>query len=207
MGLWGTDADATDNKPKNLTTDTNSDYAKKDVFANKSGWVRRAGTAANGNDNADAQEEVLVAIGGLSGVSSSTGLKVPTISSCRFIVGTTANTDFTANDSNAQIDVEVTYDEEVTVNTSGGTPTLVIANNDASGGGYGNLTLTYLASESTANSLRFRKTSAGIGNTDVLTIGGSNIVLNSGTITDTADGSTAASLAFGTVGASKTVAS
>ena len=207
MGLWGTDADSTANKPKNLTTDTNSDYAKKDVFANNMGWVRRAGTAANGNDNADAQEEVLVAIGDLSGASSTTGLKAPTISSVRFIVGTTANTDFTANDANAQIDVEVTYDEEVTVNTSGGTPTLVIANNDASGGGYGNLTLTYLASESTANSLRFRKTSAGIGNTDVLTIGGSNIVLNSGTIPDTADGSTAASLAFGTVGASKTVAS
>ena len=207
MGLWGTDADSTANKPKNLTTDTNSDYAKKDVFANNMGWVRRAGTAANGNDNADAQEEVLVAIVDLSGASSTTGLKAPTISSCRFIVGTTANTDFTANDANAQIDVEVTYDEEVTVNTSGGTPTLVIANNDASGGGYGNLTLTYLASESTANSLRFRKTSAGIGNTDVLTIGGSNIVLNSGTITDTADGSTAASLAFGTVGASKTVTS
>ena len=207
MGLWGTSADSTSNKPKWCTTDTNSDYAKKDVFANKSGWVRRAGTAANGNDNADAQEEVLVAIGDLSGVSSTTGLKAPTITSTRFIVGTTANTDFSANDSNAQIDVEVTYDEEVTVNTSGGTPTLVIANNDASGGGYGNLTLTYLASESTANSLRFRKTSAGIGNTDVLTIGGADIVLNSGTIVDTADGSTAASLAFGTVGASKTVSS
>ncbi len=207
MGLWGTSADSTSNKPKWCTTDTNSDYAKKDVFANKSGWVRRAGTAANGNDNADAQEEVLVAIGDLSGVSSTTGLKAPTITSTRFIVGTTANTDFSANDSNAQIDVEVTYDEEVTVNTTGGTPTLVIANNDASGGGYGNLTLTYLASESTANSLRFRKTSAGIGNTDVLTIGGADIVLNSGTIVDTADGSTAASLAFGTVGASKTVSS
>ena len=69
------------------------------------------------------------------------------------------------------------------------------------------MTLSYLASESTANSLRFRKTSCGIGNTDVLTIGGADIVLNSGTIVDTADGSTAASLAFGTVGASKTVAS
>ena len=207
MGLWGTSADSTSNKPKWCTTDTNSDYAKKDVFANNQGWVRRAGTAANGNDNTAAQEEVLVAIGDLAGASSTTGLKAPTISSCRFIVGTTANTDFTANDASAQIDVEVTYDEEVTVDTSGGTPTLVIANNDASGGGYGNLTLTYLASESTANSLRFRKTSAGIGNTDVLTIGGSNIVLNSGTITDTADGSTAASLAFGTVGASKTVTS
>ena len=207
MSSWGTDAASTANKPKWCTTDTNSDYAKKDVFANNSGWVRRAGTAANGNDNPAAQEEVLVAIGDLAGASSTTGLKAPTISSCRFIVGTTANTDFTANDANAQIDVEVTYDEEVTVNTSGGTPSLVVANNDASGGGYGNLTLTYLASESTANSLRFRKTSCGIGNTDVLTVGGSNIALNSGTIVDTADGSTAASLAFGTVGVSKTVSS
>ena len=42
--------------------------------------------------------------------------------------------------------------------------------------------------------IRFEKTSAGLGNTDVLTLGGSNIVLNSGTIVDTADGSTAASL-------------
>ena len=42
--------------------------------------------------------------------------------------------------------------------------------------------------------MRFEKTSAGLGNTDVLTIGGSNIVLNSGTIVDTADGTTAASL-------------
>ena len=86
MGLWGTSADATTNKPKNRTTDTNSDYAKKDVFANNMGWVRRAGTAASGNDNADAQEEVLVAIGDLAGVSSSTGLKAPTITSTRFIV-------------------------------------------------------------------------------------------------------------------------
>ena len=154
-----------------------------------------------------AQEEVLVAIG-LIRWSSTTGLKAPTITSTRFIVGTTANTDFTANDANAQIDVEVTYDEEVTVNTSGGTPTLVIANNDASGGGYGNLTLTYLASESTANSLRFRKTSCGIGNTDVLTINNSNIVLNSNTITDTmTQFQLVNSLAFGTVNASKTVTS
>ena len=72
MGLWGTSADSTSNKPKWCTTDTNSDYAKKDVFANNSGWVRRAGTAASGNDNANAQEEVLVAIGDLAGASSTT---------------------------------------------------------------------------------------------------------------------------------------
>jgi len=197
MGLWGTDADATDNKPKNLTTDTNSDYAKKDVFANKSGWVRRAGTAANGNDNADAQEEVLVAIGDLSGASSTTGLKAPTISSTRFIVGTTANTDFTANDANAQIDVEITFDEAVTVT---GSPQLTVTNNDGSGGGYGNLTLAYISGESTANQLRFRKTSGGIGNTDVLTV--STLALNGGTIKDTA-----AAAAGNTVAATLTYAS
>tara|TARA_B100000287_G_scaffold248594_1_gene233684 strand:- start:21 stop:329 length:309 start_codon:yes stop_codon:yes gene_type:complete len=81
MSSWGTDAASTANKPKWCTTDTNSDYAKKDVFANNMGWVRRAGTAANGNDNTAAQEEVLVAIGDLSGASSTTGLKAPTISS------------------------------------------------------------------------------------------------------------------------------
>ena len=42
MSSWGTDAASTANKPKWCTTDTNSDYAKKDVFANNSGWVRRA---------------------------------------------------------------------------------------------------------------------------------------------------------------------
>ena len=207
MSSWGKAHASASNKPKFAPVDENAPDNRGDIYATNQGWVRAAGTKGSGNDNVNAQPEVLVAIGGLAGTSATTGLRTPTITRTRFVVGTTANTDFTANDANAQIDVEVTYDEEVTVNTSGGTPTLVIANNDASGGGYGNLTLTYLASESTANSLRFRKTSAGIGNTDVLTIGGSNIVLNSVTITDTADGSTAASLAFGTVGASKTVAS
>ena len=84
MSSWGTDAASTANKPKWCTTDTNSDYAKKDVFANNSGWVRRAGTAANGNDNPAAQEEVLVAIGDLAGASSTTGLKAPTITSTSF---------------------------------------------------------------------------------------------------------------------------
>ena len=197
MGLWGTSADSTSNKPKWCTTDTNSDYAKKDVFANNSGWVRRAGTAASGNDNANAQEEVLVAIGDLAGVSSTTGLKAPTITSTRFIVGTTANTDFTANDANFECNVEITFDEQVTVT---GSPTLTVTNNDASGGGYGNLTLAYQSATSSANQLRFRKTSAGAGNTDVLTV--STLNLNGGTIRDTA-----AAAAGNTVNATLTYAS
>ena len=109
----------------------------------------------------------------------------------RFIVGSTATTDMTSGDGTQRILVEVTWDEAVTVT---GSPQIVIANNDASGGGYGNHTLTYTATGSTKNRKRFVKTSASLGNTDVLTLGGSNISLNSGTIKDTADGTTAASL-------------
>ena len=194
MALWGTSPDAATNKPKYLTTDENSDHNRGDSYATNSGWVMKAGTPGTGNGNADADPEILVAIGGLAGVSSTTGLKAPTVTKMRFVVGNTATTDMTAGDGTQRILVEITYDEEVTVNTSGGTPTLVIANNNASGGGYGNHTLSYTATGSTKNQIRFEKTSAGLGNTDVLTIGGSNIVLNSGTIVDTADGTTAASL-------------
>ena len=194
MALWGTSPDAATNKPKYLTTDENSDHNRGDSYATNSGLVMKSGTPGTGNGNADADPEILVAIGGLAGVSSTTGLKAPTVTKMRFVVGNTATTDMTAGDGTQRILVEITYDEEVTVDTTGGTPTLVIANNNASGGGYGNHTLSYTATGSTKNQIRFEKTSAGLGNTDVLTIGGSNIVLNSGTIVDTADGSTAASL-------------
>ena len=191
MALWGKAHASATNKPKYLPTDENSDYNRGDSYATNDGWVMKAGTPASGNGNANADPEILIAISGLAGTSSTTGLRAPTVTKMRFIVGTTDNTDLTANDANAQVDVEITYDEEVTVT---GTPQVVVANNDASGGGYGNLTLSYDSSRSTANQLVFSKTSAGIGNTDVLTLGGSNISLNSGTIKDTADGSTDASL-------------
>ena len=208
MALWGTSPDAATNKPKYLTTDENSDHNRGDSYATNSGWVMKAGTPGTGNGNADADPEILVAIGGLAGVSSTTGLKAPTVTKMRFVVGNTATTDMTAGDGTQRILVEITYDEEVTVDTSGGTPTLVIANNNASGGGYGNHTLSYTATGSTKNQIRFEKTSAGLGNTDVLTIGGSNIVLNSGTIVDTADGTTAASLVLsGLTAVARTVSS
>ena len=191
MALWGKEHAAATNKPKFLTTDENSDYNQGDSYASNNGWVMKAGTSATGNDNVNATPEVLVAIRGLAGTSSTTGLRAPTVTRMRFIKGTTATTDLTAGDGTQRILVEITYDEKVTV---AGSPQLVVANNNASTGGYGNHTLTYTATGSTANQIRFEKTSAGLGNTDVLTIGGSNISLNSGTITDTADGSTAASL-------------
>ena len=197
MSSWGKAHASADNKPKFAPVDENAPDNRGDIYATNQGWVRAAGTIGSGNDNPNAQPEVLVAIGGLAGTSATTGLRTPTITRTRFVVGTTANTDFTANDANAQIDVEITFDEQVTVT---GSPQLTVTNNDASGGGYGNLTLAYISGESTANQLRFRKTSAGIGNTDVLTV--STLALNGGTINDTA-----AAAAGNTVAATLTYAS
>ena len=197
MSSWGKAHASASNKPKFAPVDENAPDNRGDIYATNQGWVRAAGTKGSGNDNVNAQPEVLVAIGGLAGTSATTGLRTPTITRTRFVVGTTANTDFTANDANAQIDVEITFDEAVTVT---GSPQLTVTNNDGSGGGYGNLTLAYISGESTANQLRFRKTSGGIGNTDVLTV--STLALNGGTINDTA-----AAAAGNTVAATLTYAS
>jgi len=197
MSSWGKAHASASNKPKFAPVDENAPDNRGDIYATNQGWVRAAGTIGSGNDNANAQPEVLVAIGGLAGTSATTGLRKPTITRTRFVVGTTANTDFTANDANAQIEVEITFDEQVTVT---GSPQLTVTNNDASGGGYGNLTLAYVSADSTANQLRFRKTSAGIGNTDVMTV--STLALNGGTIRDTA-----AAAAGNTVAATLTYAS
>ena len=186
MPLWGKSASAATNKPKWLPDDENSPYHKDTVYADDRGWVQAPGTAASGSDNVNAQPEVLACIGELA-----TTLSSATVTDMRFIVGSTATTDMTSGDGTQRILVEITWDEAVTVT---GSPQVVIANNDASGGGYGNHTLTYTATGSTKNRKRFVKTSASLGNTDVLTLGGSNISLNSGTIKDTADGTTAASL-------------
>ena len=107
----------------------------------------------------------------------------------RFVIGTAATTDLTAG-SSATIQVEITWDEGVTVATSN--PTLVIANgNQGSGSGRGPYTLVYTATGSTANRKRFILASQTIAEDDILTIGGANIVLaNSSTISDTVVGGT-----------------
>ena len=189
MPLWGTTHDSATNKPKWLPTDEDSDYTRQDSYATNDGWVMQAGTKGQGNDNASADPEVLVAIGGLAGTSATTGLKTATVTHMRFVKGTTATTDLTAADSTARVRVEITWDEAVTVV---GSPTVVVANSNASGGGFGNYTLVYTATGSTANRKRFTLTSQSLGNTDVLTLGGANIVLAGGsTISDTVRGGTA----------------
>ena len=200
MALWGTAHAAATNKPKFLTTDEDSDYTRQDSYATQGGWAMRAGTKSQGNDNTSADPEILVAIGDLAGSTDTTGLRAPTVTHMRFVKGTTATTDLTAVDSTGRVMVEITWDEEVTVV---GSPQVVVANNNASGGGFGNYTLTYTATGSTANRKRFTATSQSLGNTDVLTLGGANITLNSGTISDTVRGGTsqAASLVLSGISA------
>ena len=187
MPLWGTAHAAATNKPKFLPADENSDYNRADAYATQRGWVMQAGHPSSGNGNTSADPEILVAIGGLAGADASTGLRAPTVTSMRFVKGTTATTDLTASNSAGRIRVEITWDEAVTV---AGTPQVVVANSNASGGGFGNYTLSYISSGSTANRKLFEATSQSLGNTDVLTLGGSNISLNSGTISDTVVGGT-----------------
>jgi len=187
MALWGTAHAAANNKPKFLTTDEDSDYTRQDSYATQGGWAMRAGTKSQGNDNTSADPEILIAIGDLAGSTDTTGLRAPTVTNMRFIWGTGATTDGSAGDGTQRILVEITWDEGVTV---AGSPQIVVDNGDQSGGGYGDHTLTYTATGSTANRKRFVATSRGLGNTDVLTIGGTNLALNSGTISDTVRGGT-----------------
>jgi len=181
MPLWGTAHASADNKPKFLSEDENSDYTKGNAYATQAGWVMQAGTAASGNDNTSATPEVLVAIGDLAGADASSGLRAPTVTDIRFV------TDAPADGTGQTITVEITWDEQVTVV---GTPQVVVANGDQSGDGDGNYTLSYTASGSTANRLRFTAGSLTCSETDVLTLGGTNVSLNGGTISDTVVGGT-----------------
>jgi len=182
MPLWGKAAAGTQaQKPKWLSTDENSAYKKQDCVGESGGWAMRAGTAATGNGNTSAQQEIIVAIRGLAGSSK---LAAPSITSARFI--TSSHT----NGGSKTITVEVTWDEEVTV---AGSPQIVLANGNQSTDGDGNATLTYTATGSTSNRKRFTNASLTLSTNDVYTLGGgsqADISLNSGTISDTTDGGT-----------------
>ena len=169
MPLWGTTHDSATNKPKWAPTDENSDYSKGDIYATNSGWVQQAGTAASGNDRTTADPEVLVAIGGLAGISAATGLKTATVTSMRFVQAAYAA-------GSRTITVEVTWDEAITVT---GAPQLVVANDSRA-----DHTLSYVGTGSTANRKRFTAASQTVVEDDVLTIGGANVTLNGGTLKD-----------------------
>src|SRR5210317_1546413 len=162
MALWGTTT-SDESKPKWL-----SDADKAKTFADSRGWVF---TQPGG------MEEVLCAIGGLA-----TSLAAGTISSIEFVT-----TSF-SEAAGGNIDIRVNYNEKVTVDTSGGTPTLTVTNDQTGSGTDATFTAAYQSGSGT-NRLVFRATFAaadgGVAEDDVLSIASQNIVLNSGTIIDT----------------------
>lgn len=192
MSLWGA-SDADESKPKFLT-----DAEKKEVFANASGWVQEAGTAATGNDNASADPEVLVAIGGLA-----TSIGAADITEIEFIttsVSAAAPGDFS---------VRVRFNEPVDVVTTGGTPTVTVINDNAGTSTSANIAPEY-ASGTGTNELVFTVAWTNeLLEGDVLSIGTNALTLNSGTIKDagTATNSTITNAAgIGTAAGTITVA-
>jgi len=174
MPLWGTAHADDDNKPKYLPADEDSKYNKAECYATNAGWVIDG--AATGNGNTSADPEILVAIGGLAGVSSTTGLKTATITSFRFYPGTTAATDHTAGSSSQRVRIQITWDEAITVT---GSPTCKVDNDSSS-----DHTCVYVSGSGT-NRLVFEVASQTLAAGEVLTIGGSNdIVLAGGTLKD-----------------------
>ena len=181
MPLWGA-SDSDESKPKNLTT-----AQKKQVFANASGWVLEAGSALSGNDNTDADPEVLVAIGDLS-----TSIGAADITEVEMVTTTADKSEgFT-------ISVRVRYNEPVDVVTTGGTPTLAVTNgNSGTGSGRGPHSLSYASGTGTNElifSLAIAAANAATNADDVLTVGAQSIALNSGTIKDASGTASDASL-------------
>ena len=181
MPLWGA-TDSDESKPKNLTT-----AQKKQVFANASGWVLEAGSALSGNDNTDADPEVLVAIGELS-----TSIGAADITEVEMVTTTADKSEgFT-------ISVRVRYNEPVDVVTTGGTPTLAVTNGNAgSGSGRGPHSLSYASGTGTNElifSLAIAAANAATNADDVLSVAAQSIALNSGTIKDASGTASDASL-------------
>ena len=76
MSSWGTDPNSADQKPKYLLDNEVTKYRREDSYASIEGWVMRAGSPATGNGNINASPEILVAIGGLSGIAANAGFKL-----------------------------------------------------------------------------------------------------------------------------------
>ena len=160
MPLWG-NTDADESKPKWLTT-----AQKKEVYANAEGWVVEAGSVMTGNDNTNADPEILVAIGGLA-----TNIGAADVTEVEWIT-TTAD-----KSAGFTLSVRVRYNEAVAVT---GSPTLAVTNgNQGSGSGRGPHTLVYASGTGTNElvfSLAIAAANAATNADDVLVIGAQNIL-------------------------------
>ena len=166
MALWGV-TDADEAKPKWAVQGGAVDPSN--IFATAEGWVLRH---YKKGDQTEYWDEVLVAVDGLVGAGSRG-------------TNTLGNADITAVffeetgwAAAATGTVVVIYNEKVTVNTSGGTPTLQVRNTTDSA----NIAATYARGSGT-NRLEFDFTVAAQNKAHA--IQAQTIALNSGTIRDT----------------------
>ena len=107
MSLWGKSTSA-ESRPKFLPIDSNaqgSSGSRQDAIATSSGWGLAPGHANSGNDNKNAQPEVLVCIRNLADVFGSA-----TPISIGFTEGEVANT--------GTFDITITFDEAVDVTSA-----------------------------------------------------------------------------------------
>jgi len=119
MGLWSNTAAAA-SRPKNYSEDVNAsgnNGAITDIVTNEGGWALAPGLAASGNDNTDANPEILIALSGLQGG----------------VIGGTVNvrsigwTDGAYADG-ATFDITVNFEEPVDITSAAATEDQVITN-------------------------------------------------------------------------------
>jgi len=117
MAIWGKTVD-TEARPKSLPMDSNSTYSREFVTATSKGWVFQPGvaSAATGNDNTNADPEILVAIRNLS----STQLRSANLLSIDWTDGAKADA--------SDFDLVLTFDEEITVTSAAATANNTITN-------------------------------------------------------------------------------
>ena len=117
MGLWG-NSNTVESRPKFLPIDSNaagSSGARENVVATSGGWGLSPGLAASGNDNADAQPEVLVCIKNLGQFRGSA-----TVQSIDWTQGEVADT--------GTFDITVTFDEAVDITSAARSANQTITN-------------------------------------------------------------------------------
>jgi len=106
MAIWGK-TNGAESRPKSLPMDSNSGYSREFVTATSKGWVMQPGTAsaATGNDNINADPEILVAIRNLS-----VNFKSGNLLSVDYTEGVVADT--------GTFDLVLTFDEPMSVTSA-----------------------------------------------------------------------------------------
>jgi len=117
MPLWG-NTQSSEDRPKFLPVDSNaagSSGAQENAIATTGGWGLSPGLAASGNDNKDAQPEVLICIKNLAAVRGSA-----TVQSIDWTQAALADT--------GTFDITVTFDEAVDITSATATSNQTVTN-------------------------------------------------------------------------------